>query len=154
MLCHVQFFVTPWTAACQAPLSLGILQTIILEWVARPSSRGSSQPRDQNPSLPHCGWILYCLSHQESPRILEWVAYPFCRGSSWPRSQIGVSCIAGEFFTSWGNRKAMVMVIVTYGSKSFCMHSFIFSSQESYKVGFIFFNYSYLTYEGNEAQRE
>ena len=31
----------------QAPLSLGILQARILEWVAMPSSRGSSQPRDR-----------------------------------------------------------------------------------------------------------
>ena len=37
----------PWTIACQAPLSMGILQARILEWVARPSSRGSSRPRDQ-----------------------------------------------------------------------------------------------------------
>ena len=33
-----------------------------------------------NPSLPYCRQncrqILYCLSHQGSPRILEWVAYP------------------------------------------------------------------------------
>ena len=34
--------VTPWTVACQAPLSLGILQAGILEWVAVPASRGSS----------------------------------------------------------------------------------------------------------------
>ena len=33
--------------ACQAPLSMGILQARILEWVAMPSSRGSSQPRHQ-----------------------------------------------------------------------------------------------------------
>ena len=38
---------TPWTAALQAPLSMGTLQARILEWVAMPSSRGSSQPRDQ-----------------------------------------------------------------------------------------------------------
>ena len=37
---------TLWTAACQAPLSMGILQKRILEWVAMPSSRGSSHPRD------------------------------------------------------------------------------------------------------------
>ena len=36
----VQLFVTPWTVACQAPLSMRILQAGILEWVA--SSRGSS----------------------------------------------------------------------------------------------------------------
>ena len=34
--------------ACQPSLSMGILQASILEWVAMPSSRGSSsQPRDQ-----------------------------------------------------------------------------------------------------------
>ena len=33
--------------ACQAPPSMGILQARILEWVAMPSSRGSSQPRDR-----------------------------------------------------------------------------------------------------------
>ena len=36
-----------WTVACQAPLSMGILQARILGWVAMPSSRGSSQPRGQ-----------------------------------------------------------------------------------------------------------
>ena len=51
-LSHVQLFVTPWTVACQAPLcqaplSMGILQARIQEWVAIPSSKGSSQPRDQ-----------------------------------------------------------------------------------------------------------
>ena len=40
-------FATPWTVARQAPLSMGILQARLLEWVAMPSSRGSSQPRDQ-----------------------------------------------------------------------------------------------------------
>ena len=39
-------FVTPWSVAHQAPLSMGILQARILEWVAMPSSRGFSQPRD------------------------------------------------------------------------------------------------------------
>ena len=41
----------PWTVAHQAPLSMGILQARILEWMAMPSSRGSSQPRDQTQSL-------------------------------------------------------------------------------------------------------
>ena len=39
--------VTLWSVAHQAPLSVGILQAGILAWVATPSSRGSSQPRDQ-----------------------------------------------------------------------------------------------------------
>ena len=46
-LCSViSNFVNPLGCACQAPLSMGILQARILEWVAMPSSRGSSQPRD------------------------------------------------------------------------------------------------------------
>ena len=60
----------------------GILQARILEWIAFPFSRGSSQPRDSNPGLPHRRQILYQLSHQGSPGILEWVAYPFSSGSS------------------------------------------------------------------------
>ena len=38
---------TPGTVAHQAPLSVGILQARILEWVEMPVSRGSSQSRDQ-----------------------------------------------------------------------------------------------------------
>ena len=34
----------PWTVARQAPLSIEILQARILEWVAMPFSRGSSNP--------------------------------------------------------------------------------------------------------------
>ena len=34
------------TVAHQAPLSVGLFQARIMEWVAMPSSRGSSQPRD------------------------------------------------------------------------------------------------------------
>ena len=43
----VWFSATPCTVARQAPLSMGILQARILEWVDMPSSRASSQPRDQ-----------------------------------------------------------------------------------------------------------
>ena len=46
-LSRVRLFATPCTVACQAPLSMGILQARILEWIAMPSSRGSSQPRDR-----------------------------------------------------------------------------------------------------------
>ena len=42
----VQFFATLWTVVCQAPLSMGISQARILEWIAISCSRGSSQPRD------------------------------------------------------------------------------------------------------------
>ena len=61
----------------------GTLQARILEWVAFPFSRGSSQPWDQTQvSLLHYRRILYQLSHKGSPRKLEWIAYPFSSGSS------------------------------------------------------------------------
>ena len=39
---HAQLFATLWTVAHQAPLSMGLSRQRILEWVAMPSSRGSS----------------------------------------------------------------------------------------------------------------
>ena len=97
----VQLFVTPWTVH-------GILQARILEWVAFPFSRGSSQPRDWTQVSHIAGGILYQLSHKRSPRILEWVAYPFSSGSYWPRNQTRVSCIASGFFTNWAISEALV----------------------------------------------
>ena len=44
---HVQLFAMLWSAAHQASLSMRIFQARILECVAIPSSRVSSQPRDQ-----------------------------------------------------------------------------------------------------------
>ena len=64
----VSISLQPHGLACQAPVH-GILQARILEWVAIPFSRVSSQPRASNPGLPHCWQILYCLSHQGSPCV-------------------------------------------------------------------------------------
>ena len=60
----------PWTVARQTPRSMEILQVRILEWVAMPSSRGSSKPRDQTHfSYVICidGQVLYHWHHLESP---------------------------------------------------------------------------------------
>ena len=46
VLSCICLFATTWTVTQQAPLSMGIFQARILEWVAMPSLRGSSQPRD------------------------------------------------------------------------------------------------------------
>ena len=45
----------------------GILQARILEWVAMPFSRGSSQPRDRTQVSCVVGGFFCCLSHQGSP---------------------------------------------------------------------------------------
>ena len=47
LVSRVQLSVTQWTVTRQAPLSMGILQARILEWVAMTSPGRSSQPRDR-----------------------------------------------------------------------------------------------------------
>ncbi|CAI9152773.1 unnamed protein product [Rangifer tarandus platyrhynchus] len=47
VLSRVRLSATLWTVAHQALLSMRILQARTLQWVATPSSRGSSQPRDR-----------------------------------------------------------------------------------------------------------
>ena len=64
---HIWLCVTPWTVAHQAPLSMGILQARVLEWVALPSSRWSSSAKNkyaikpwkdmEEPSLSSIKWI-------------------------------------------------------------------------------------------------
>ena len=57
------YFATAWAIACQAPSSLhGISQARILEWVALPSSRGSSSLRD---------WTI--ISYIGRPILYHWV---------------------------------------------------------------------------------
>ena len=73
-LSHVRLFATPWTVACQAPLSMGILQTRILEWVAMPSSGGSSQPRDQTQVSLIVGGFFTVWATREAQEC--WNGYP------------------------------------------------------------------------------
>ena len=60
---------------CSPPSSSvhGILQARRVEWVAMPSSRGSSRPRDQTHIFCVCclgRWILYHLCHLGNPLLL------------------------------------------------------------------------------------
>ena len=69
-LSHVQPFVTPMDCSLSGPSVHGLLQARILEWVAMPSSRGSSRPRDQtHVSYVSCigKWILLPLATPGSP---------------------------------------------------------------------------------------
>ena len=66
----VQLFVTLWPQTTRLLCPWGILQARILEWVAIPSSRVSSQPRDQTcvPHISGIGWqVLYHQCHLGSP---------------------------------------------------------------------------------------
>ena len=101
--------------------------------------QGIFPTQGSNPSLLHCRWILYHLSHQGSPRILEWVAYPFSRGSSQPRNWTGVSCIVGGFLTSWATREALTLQhlgakhLLTYAHFSVQYHGYSNSSNMTNK---------------------
>ena len=67
-LSRVWLLVNPWTEPRQAPLSMGILQARILEWVAMPYSRRSSQPRDQT-QVAHIAifiWVLLKIEGKKS----------------------------------------------------------------------------------------
>ena len=68
MLSRVRLFVTPWTVALQAPLSMGILQARKLQWVIIPFSRGVFLTQGSKPGLLHCRRNLDHLSHQGSPK--------------------------------------------------------------------------------------
>ena len=62
-LSHIQLFATPWTVACQAPLSTGFSRHEY--WRELPFLlQGIFPTQGLNPGLLHCRWILYLLSHQ------------------------------------------------------------------------------------------
>ena len=65
----VLFFATPWTVAHQAPLSMGILQSRILEWVAIPLSRRSSWHGNQAR-----GWdLVLCFGDNKTKLMWSYV---------------------------------------------------------------------------------
>ena len=78
----------------------GILQARILEWIAFPFSRGSSQPKDWTQVSQVSRIADGFFTSWATREAQEWVAYPFSGRSSWPRNRTGVSCIAGRFFTN------------------------------------------------------
>ena len=90
---HVQLFVTLWTVAHQALLSMEFLRQEYCRRLPSLPPGGSSQPRDWNSSVYE---ILQA-------RIPEWVAMPSSRGSFWPKDRTCLfwnSCTAGGFFTA------------------------------------------------------
>ena len=80
VLNYFQLFVTPWTVACQAALSMGFSQARILEWIAISSSRCSSWPRN---------WTLVSSISCIGTRILyHWATW----GTSVQFSSVTQSC--------------------------------------------------------------
>ena len=63
VLRHVQLFGTPWTVACQAPLSMGFSRQECWSGLSFPSPEDFPDPGIEPGSLPHCRQILYHLNH-------------------------------------------------------------------------------------------
>ena len=99
VLSRVQLFETPWTVAHHSSLR-GILEAIILEWVAISSSRRSSRLRDLNHiSYVSCiGGRFFTTSTTGlqivQAVILKWIVISYARGSSRLRDWTCVSCIS------------------------------------------------------------
>ena len=69
-------FATPWTIVCQAPLSMGVLQARILEWVVMPFSRGSSQPRNETKVSHIAGRFFTVWASREAGGSIYPTAFP------------------------------------------------------------------------------
>ena len=95
----------------------GILQSRILEWVAFPFSRGSSQTRNRTQVSCIAGGFFTSWATREAQEYWM-VAYPFSSGSSQPRNWTGVSCIAVGFFTNWAIREPPILTIGVLHSQS------------------------------------
>ena len=84
LLSHIWLFLTPWIAARQVPLSVGIFQARILE-CCHALLQGILPTQGSNPGLLHCRRILYQLSHQGSCSTGQYyIAAHWGSGSSEP----------------------------------------------------------------------
>ena len=98
MLSHVWLFVTPWTVALQAPLSMVILQARILEWVAMPSSRGPSQLRDWTQVSHIVGAFSTIWVTREAPEYWSGSTILYPGELPDPKIRSTSPALAGEFF--------------------------------------------------------
>ena len=89
-LSRAQLLATPWTAAHQAPPSMGFSRHEGRSGVPSPSPKVAQSC----PTL--CNSMDYTAHGILQARILEWVAFPFSRGYFQPRARTQVSCIARQ----------------------------------------------------------
>ena len=124
----VWLFATPWTVACQAPLSMGY--SSIVAWSMSKITPGIFPTEELNQDLLHCRQTLYheppeklkkvkvaqlCPTFRNlmdcsppgssvhgilQPRTLEWVGILFSRGSSQPGDQTQVSTFQADSLAS------------------------------------------------------
>ena len=119
-LSRVWLLATPWTAAYQAPLSMGFSRQEYWSGVPLPSPTTLVQATIISLGL----LVVYLLSRVwlicdpidcrppgssvhgiSQVRILGWVAISFSRRSSWPRDRIHIYCISRQILYHLGTRE-------------------------------------------------
>ena len=85
----------------------GNIQARILEWIAIPSSRTSSQLRDQT-QVSWIAGIFLPAKPPGKPTKTGVGSLSFLQGIFPAKNGTRVSCIAGRFFTSWATREAHI----------------------------------------------
>ena len=98
---HVWLFVTPMDYTVHE-----ILQARILEWVAFPFSRGSSQPRNRTQISPRCRQILLPAEPPGKPKNTGLGSPSFLQGIFPTQESKWGPSIASGFFTSWVTRES------------------------------------------------
>ena len=83
LLSCVWLFSTLWTVAHRASLFMGILQARMLEWVAMPSSWGSSQPRDWTQVSHVAGGSFIIWATKEAFTVSERNSVSIFRAEEW-----------------------------------------------------------------------
>ena len=137
VLSRVQLFMTPWTVARQAPLSMGFPRQGY--WSRSPFPPPGDLPNPgteptfpalagrffttESPGKPVYIYHMYVEAHvyicinMHMYTYTYICIYPFSSGSFWPRNQTRVLCIAGGFFTNWAFR---VCVLVAQSCLTLC----------------------------------
>ena len=98
-LSHVPRFVTPWTAARKALLSMGILQARILEVSCHALLQGTSPTQGSYPGLPHCKWDSLPTESPGKPKNTGVGSLSLLQGDFLTQEWNQVSSIAGRLFT-------------------------------------------------------
>ena len=101
---HVPLFVTPWTVAYQAPLSMGFSRQEY--WSGLPCPPAGNLPNPGIESKSSALQVDSLLSEPPGkPKNTGVGRLSLLKGDFWPRFWTGVSGIAGGFFTSWATRE-------------------------------------------------
>ena len=111
----VRFFMTPWTVACQTPLSMEFFQARIQEWVAMLMSKRSSQPRNWTHISCIAGRFFNDKPYQESPFESLWCeSHSVVSDSLWPH---GLNCPwnSPDQNTGLGSRSLLQGIFPTQG---------------------------------------